>query len=124
MGDAAKIRDYKDLIVWQKSRELVKLVYALAATWPAAEKFGLMTQTQRAAISVPANIAEGHLRSSRKEFLQFLSIAAGSVAELETLLLLSVDVNYTQEKDCQKIFQLILEIRRMLFVLRKKLKVD
>ncbi len=80
------VRSYQDLEVWKTAMELASGVYQLSAQLPDTEKFGLRTQLQRAAVSVPSNIAEGHARSSTREFLKFISIAHGSLAELETQL--------------------------------------
>jgi len=83
MGES-KIRDYKNLLVWQKGITLAKEVYKLTSTFPSEEKFGLISQMRRAAVSVPSNIAEGQARNTRGEFIQFLSHAEGSLAELDT----------------------------------------
>ncbi|MBJ6752181.1 four helix bundle protein [Geomonas anaerohicana] len=82
------VRSYRDLKVWQVGVELVGQVYALTGSFPKTEIFGLTSQIQRAAVSVPSNIAEGHARGSRKEFLHFLTISLGSLAELETQLMI------------------------------------
>jgi len=85
-----EVMNYQDLIVWQKAMELAEIVYVLARKLPKEELFALSDQMRRAAISIPSNIAEGHARNSTKEFIQFLSIAKGSTAEIETQLLLCV----------------------------------
>lgn len=90
------LNSYKDLIVWQKSYELVKLVYSLTSDLPNNEQFGLVSQMRRCAISIPSNIAEGQQRNNVKEYRQFLGIAQGSAAELETQLLLCRDL-YDQD---------------------------
>ncbi len=97
-----EVRSYKDLGVWQRAMDLTSLVYQVTAELPPDERFGLTSQTRRAAVSVPANIAEGHRRSSTKDYLRFLSIAAGSLAELETLVelasrLYSIDSTHMRE---------------------------
>lgn len=79
-----KVRNYRDLLVWQKGIALVKQVYALTRTFPADEKFGLVAQMRRAAVSIPSNIAEGQSRHTTNEFVRFLSLAEGSLAELDT----------------------------------------
>ncbi len=79
-----KIVSYKDLIVWQRSMELVTAIYKLTETFPRAEVFGLTSQMRRAAVSIPSNIAEGRRQSSKRDFRQFLVIAFGSGSELET----------------------------------------
>ena len=83
-----KIYSYKDLIVWKKSMELVKEIYYLTGKFPKDETYGLISQMQRAAVAIPSNIAEVYLRGHRKEYIQFLSIALRSAAELETQILI------------------------------------
>jgi len=90
MGEG--IRCFRDLGVWNDGVELAKTVYLLTERLPKSELFGLSSQLRRAAVSIPANIAEGNARSHRREYLQFLAIAAGSVAELTTLLVLVVEI--------------------------------
>ena len=85
---------YRDLVVWREGIDLVTNIYALSRTFPGEEKYALSDQMQRAAVSIPANIAEGHARSSRKEFLHFLSISLGSLAELETHLTIANKLKY------------------------------
>ena len=89
--------DYRDLVVWQKGRILCPEIYILTRPFPDFEKFGLASQIQRAAVSIPANIAEGHGRSSDQEFIRFLHIAYGSVQELETLLGIACDLGYIDD---------------------------
>ncbi|HEY0007805.1 MAG TPA: four helix bundle protein, partial [Tepidisphaeraceae bacterium] len=88
------IRDFRDLVVWQKAIALAKAVYVLTRSFPADERFGLTNQVRRASVSVSSNIAEGHARSGR-EFRPFLSIARGSAAEVESQLLLAVELEMT-----------------------------
>lgn len=94
---------YKKLIAWQKANELAHKVYDLALTFPRAELFGLTSQLQRAALSVPTNIVEGHARNSKKEFHRFLSIALGSLAETEYLIEFAYERKLIKEKDFQDI---------------------
>jgi four helix bundle protein len=94
MSDEIKAGNYKDLLVWQKGIALVKLIYQITQTFPAEEKFGLVSQMRRAAVSIPSNIAEGQARHSTGEFVQFLSHAEGSVAELETQLIIAVELGF------------------------------
>lgn len=94
--------NFKELIVWQKSKELTKLVYELCRKLPREEIYGLCSQMQRAAVSAPPNIAEGYRRKGSKEFLQFLSIASGSCAELETQLILTEEIYGFDTKDLQE----------------------
>lgn len=114
-----KIKDFKDLIVWQKSMILVELVYKLSAKLPRQEDFGLASQIKRSAVSIPSNIAEGKSRSSRKDFAQFVFISRGSVFELETQLLLLeriFKISTQNERD------LCIEIGKMLSAIITKLR--
>lgn len=117
----AKIRSYKDLLVWQKAMTLVKEAYLLTAKFPADERFGLTAQMRRAAVSVPSNIAEGHARQGAKEYAQFLSHAGGSLAELETQTLLAINLNHCTREDAGSVLSLIEEVQRMLAGLRRSL---
>jgi four helix bundle protein len=114
-------RSYKDLVVWQKGIQLTKLVYGLTRSFPADERFGVIAQMRRAAVSVPSNIAEGQARHTTGEFIQFISHAEGSVAELDTQLIVRVELTYTRAEDADALFELISELRRMLNALRRKL---
>jgi len=116
-----RVRNYKDLIVWQRALQLVKAVYALTARFPENERYGLAVQMQRAAVFLASNIAEGQARNSTKEFLQFLSHAGGPVAELETQLIVATDVGYCSGKELEKLGAWIGEIQRMLAGLRRSL---
>ncbi|OGC83481.1 hypothetical protein A3D68_00905 [Candidatus Adlerbacteria bacterium RIFCSPHIGHO2_02_FULL_52_17] len=109
---------FRDLIVWQKSMVLAKQVYVLAKKPPAEERFGIISQMQRCAISIPSNIAEGNKRSTVKDYVQFLRIASGSAAELETQLLLVRDIYGVP---AERVLELLDEIQRMLQVLIKRL---
>jgi len=112
---------YKDLVVWQKGIALAKLVYRLTESFPSAEKFGIVAQMRRAAVSIPSNIAEGQARRTTGEFVQFISHAEGSVAELDTQLILSIELKFCSGTATDSTFALISEIRRMLNALRRKL---
>jgi four helix bundle protein len=117
-------KSYKELIVWQKSMELAEKVYLLVKALPKEETYALSDQIRRAAVSIPSNIAEGHARQSQKEFLQFLCIARGSRAELETQLLLARRLGYfeTVSSELYDATMILLdEISRMLFSLTSKL---
>ena len=122
MNDREKAKHYKELLVWQKGMSLAKGVYGLTAKFPTDERFGLVSQMRRAAVSVPSNIAEGQARHGTREFLQFLSHASGSLAELETQLLLSVDMKYCSEKDVESAAGLIIELQKMIAALRRSLE--
>ena len=117
-----KPEGYEDLVVWQKGMQLVKSVYELTRTFPRDEKFGLVSQIRRAAVSVPSNIAEGQARHSTGEFVQFISHAEGSVAEVNTQLFLSVDLGFCTPDRTGKAIELSRELRRMLNGLRRKLQ--
>ena len=122
LNDREKAKHYKELLVWQKGMSLAKGVYGLTAKFPTDERFGLVSQMRRAAVSVPSNIAEGQARHGTREFLQFLSHASGSLAELETQLLLSVDMKYCSEKDVKSAAGLIIELQKMIAALRRSLE--
>ena len=121
MSEQLKPKHYKDLLVWQKGMVLAKLVYRLSVRFPMEEKFGLISQIRRASVSIPPNIAEGQARQGTKEFLQFLSHADGSLAELETQVLLSVELGFVCEEDVKEILEKIDELQRMLAGLKRKL---
>ncbi|MGC2814631.1 MAG: four helix bundle protein [Candidatus Acidiferrum sp.] len=116
-----KIESYQDLLVWQKSMDLVKAIYGIAAKLPPSEQYGLSSQIRRAAGSVPANIAEGFGRWHAKEFTRFLLIANGSVKELETHMLIATRLGFLAPKDIETSMQLAGEISKMIFALRGKL---
>jgi four helix bundle protein len=116
------IQDYRDLKVWQVAMQLAAVVYTLTHSFPKSEVFGLSSQMQRAAVSVPSNIAEGHARDSTKEFLRFISIAMGSLAEIETQLILAHKLNYIEESKLAELLEKTGEIGRMLRGLQHSLK--
>ena len=118
-----KVKSFRDLLVWQKGITLVKKIYQLTQTFPDTEKFGLVSQMRRAAVSIPSNIAEGQSRHTRKEFIQFLSHSEGSVAELETQILIGVELGFCTLTDTQEIANLTTELSKMLDSLRRKLEV-
>ena len=105
---------YQDLMVWQKGMDLAEEIYRLVKLMPKEETYALSDQMRRAAISVPSNIAEGKNRNSQKEFKQFLSVARGSAAELETQLLLSVRIDYLKAEDINCAVLLCKEVGKML----------
>lgn len=109
-----KIHSYKDLIVWQKSMELVTGIYNLTETFPKGELYGLVSQMRRCAVSIPSNIAEGRRRSTGKDYRQFLIIAYGSGAELETQLEIVKRLSFGKGLDCTKVDSLLNEVMRML----------
>lgn len=112
---------YSDLKVWQNAIDLVTEIYKLTADLPVAEKYGLASQMQRAAVSIPANIAEGHGRKATKAYLNYLSIANGSLMELETHLQISRRLNYIPEKQLAAMLSNTGEVGRMINGLRASL---
>lgn len=112
---------YQKLLIWQKGMELVKIVYKLTKQFPKEELYGLTSQMRRSAVSIPANIAEGSQRSSDKDFSNFVLIARGSLAELETEMLVAQDLQYGSESDYQLLFQKMDEISKMLRAFHTKL---
>lgn len=113
---------YRDLFVWQRAMELAEGAYGLARSMPSTERFGLTSQLLRAAVSVPANIAEGRSRTGRREFLHFLSIASGSLAETETLIELAVRTNLVEGARAATTLQCAGEVGRMLTALKSSLR--
>jgi four helix bundle protein len=119
---AEGIRGYRDLQVWKAAIDWVEAVYEATAHWPSDERFGLVRQVRRAAVSVPSNIAEGAARRSTGEFIQFLGVARGSLAEVETQLLLAGRLRYTTGEDLKGLLDGSDEISRMLVALVSALK--
>ncbi|NLW30565.1 MAG: four helix bundle protein [Fibrobacter sp.] len=118
----AKVKNYRELIVWQKAMDLVELVYQATRGFPKEELYGLTSQVRRSAVSIPSNIAEGQARKSTAEFLNFLSIANGSRAEMETQILLAQHLNYATSNITQQILTLSEEVNRLLNGLMNSLK--
>ena len=112
---------YSDLLVWRKAMDLVVEIYRLCERIPAVERYGLISQMQRAAVSVPSNIAEGQARKSSGAFHNHLSISAGSLGELETQLILTHRLGFCPEGTCQDILAKTDEIGRMLNGLKSSL---
>jgi four helix bundle protein len=108
-----KINSYKDLEAYKKAYEVAKMVYRMTATFPKEELYGLTNQLRRAAVSVPSNIAEGYMRGS-KEYVQYLKIALGSAAELETQLSLSRDLGFCDDNNFNDLYALNEEVIRLL----------
>jgi four helix bundle protein len=118
------IRTYRQLDVWKRSIELVEAIYRLAAEFPADEKYGLKTQLQRAAVSIPANIAEGHGRSHRGDYLHHLSIARGSLMEVETHLTLVARLRLVERTAVLPYWDLSQQVGQMLTKLIVSLQPD
>jgi four helix bundle protein len=113
---------YRDLQVWQKAVDLVEAVYKLARAFPAEEKFGLTSQIQRAAVSVPANVAEGYGRTHRGDYLHHLSMAKGSLFEIETHMVLAVRLRFVTREQLRPAWALSQDVGRMLTKLIGSLK--
>jgi len=111
----------ENLKIWQKSIELTKAIYLLVLELPSNEKFGLISQIKRCSISIPSNIAEGAGRNSQKEFKHFLSIANGSTYELQTQLILIIELKLISKEKVQPIIELCIEIQKMNYALQQKL---
>ena len=120
--DTNTIHSYKDLIVWQKGINLVSTIYDFTKDLPKDEIFGLSSQIKRAAVSIPANIAEGRHRGTRKDFLQFVRIAYASGAELETELLIAEKLGFGTKEKLEKVKKLLDEEMKMLHVMIGKLR--
>ncbi len=117
-----KVKSYKELNVWQKGIEIVDMVYKLTDSFPAKEQYGLVSQLRRGAVSIPSNIAEGFARQYTKEYAQFLHIALGSCAELETQLIISQRRDYVTKEQLEGLQEAIDHESRMLANLVKSLK--
>lgn len=117
-----KIRSYRDLLVWQKGVELVVLTYKLCEQLLRSEQFGLKAQMERAAVSIPANIAEGHGRRLTGEYLHHLAIANGSLMELETHFEIVLRLGFAKKVEVDALLARSAELGRMLFALMEKLK--
>lgn len=115
-----QVKSYKELIVWQKSIDLVKEIYSITKQFPKNEVYALVSQMQRSAVSIPSNIAEGWSRNHKLEFTRFLAIANASAAELETQIIIAKDeyfkINYSKAEN------LLLEVQRMLYALIRNTK--
>jgi four helix bundle protein len=107
------ITTYRDLLVWQRAMDLVDAVYRLTRGFDKEEVYGLTSQIRRAAISVPSNIAEGHGRQTQRHFLHFLSIARGSIKELETQVLIARRLGYANEAENSKVLDLSDQVSRL-----------
>jgi four helix bundle protein len=115
------MNNFKELNVWNEAVKLAGQVYKLTATFPSEEKFGMISQLQRASVSVSANIAEGAGRNNKGEFNQFLGIAQGSASEVASLIYVSIEIKLVKESDMTELLDLVNKIQNMLFKLRKTL---
>lgn len=117
-----KAHKLQDLQIWRRSMNLVKDIYVLTQDLPIEEKFGLISQIRRCAVSLPSNIAEGAGRNNVNEFIQFLGISSGSAYELETQLILLYELNFKTEKEITPLLKELSEIQKMIYSFKIKLK--
>ena len=115
-------QSYRELVAWQKAMELVEGIYRATRSWPREELFGLTDQVRRAAVSIPANIAEGQGRDSGKEFLHHLAIADGSLHEVDAHLVIGQRLNYLDEPTCAALLRQAAEVGRLLHGLKRSLR--
>ena len=115
------MHNFKELIVWQKARKIVKDIYLLTRKYPKEELFGLTQQIRRAAVSIPSNIAEGSGRGTDADFARFLDYANGSACEVETQLYLSLDLEYISQTEFDDVNNKLQDIEKMIFALKKKM---
>ena len=108
------LKSFRDLVVWQKAMELVTEIYKVSQKFPKEEMFGLTSQIRRASVSIPSNIAEGRGKSSKGEFQQFLFHARGSLAEVETQILIAINLGFLKKEEVTDINQLIASVGRLL----------
>jgi four helix bundle protein len=120
-GGNMPIKSFRDLRVWQAAMDLVERVYRLTRAFPKQEVYGLTSQIQRAAVSVPSNIAEGHTREHRKEYLHHLSIAQASLAEMETQLEIAARLKYLTADQLVQTLELVVALGKQLYALRNAL---
>jgi len=119
-----KIKSYRNLLIWQKGIDLVKEIYKITKKFPVDERFALIDQIHRASISIPSNIAEGQARQHTKEFRQFLYMALGSLAELDTQLTIAMELGYITDRNFNELNEKIVELRKMVGGILKKLTTD
>jgi four helix bundle protein len=116
-------RPHKSLEVWRNSMELAKKIYKITDSFPASEIYGLVSQMRRAVVSIPSNIAEGAARTSKKEFLQFINVAQGSVSELDTQIELAKNLEYITQQNYNEMISLLTIISKQLYGLARKVRV-
>jgi four helix bundle protein len=117
-----RIRDYRDLVVWQNSRALARRVYEVTARFPSEERFGLTQQLRRGAVSVVSNIAEGYGRGARKDYIRFLQMARGSLYEIQTQTILAEDLGFVSQEQAAPLLEDITRCARLLHGLIKSLQ--
>lgn len=112
MATVVNTRGHRGLVAWQKAMELVTEIYRVTRDFPKDELYGLVSQLRRAAVSVPSNLAEGYGRNSRKEFHQFVGVARGSLAEVETQIEIAKNLHYVSQESCSELLSRVDESRR------------
>lgn len=116
-----EIKDFKDLRVWQLGIKLVKDIFSITSSFPKSEQFGLTNQMRRASVSIPSNIAEGHVRNQTKEFCRYLNISLGSCAELETQVIIAKELGWLLDEDFKRLSEMIKTEIRQINALKKSL---
>lgn len=119
--EVLKMKDFRNLKVWDKAHKFVLDIYSITNMFPKAEIYGLTSQLRRAAVSIPTNIVEGSSRGSDKDFARFIQISIGSASETEYLLILCYDLKYLNENEFEKLYNEVINIRKMMINLIKKL---
>jgi len=117
------MHNFKELAIWKDAMKMAKAVYVLSSDFPDGERYGLTSQIRRCAISVPSNIAEGAGRNTDKEFLRFLAISSGSSFELETQLLLSVDLDFVKKDHVDGLLNKLATLQKMIYRFQEQLKI-
>ncbi len=115
------IRDFKDLRIWVLGMKIVREVYAATASFPQSELFGLTNQMRRASVSIPSNIAEGHIKNQTNEFARYLTISIGSCAELETQVIIARDLGWLNKNHFEILIDLIKSETKQINALKKRL---
>ncbi len=116
-----EIKDFKNLRIWQTGIRLVKEIYSITTSFPKSEQFGLTNQMRRASVSIPSNIAEGHVRNQTKEFGRYLNISLGSSAELETQIIIAKELGWLKKDEFRRISGLIKTETKQINALKKRL---
>ncbi len=116
------LKDYRELIAWQRAVDLVEMIYRMTADFPKTEVYALTSQIRRAAVSIPSNVAEGQGRRTTRDFLYFLSVANGSLKEVETQIIVSQRLGFLDEHKKSKLIDLTTEVGRLISGLRKSLE--
>jgi four helix bundle protein len=119
---AQSMKTFRDLVVWQKSMNLVTQIYDLTKKFPKDENYGLTLQIRRCAVSIPSNIAEGYGRKSTQDYLRFLQISISSLYELQTQIEIGLNLKYLSNEDFDKVYELSREVERMISSLCKKIR--